>query len=280
MSAGPEVAISFADRRLWPLVGLAALTALGFLVSAPIPQDPAYHLFADRRLCIGVPNFANVVSNAGFAVVGLWGFWLVLGRERQTLFTRPEDCWPYITFFIGVAAVSVGSAYYHAAPDDTRLFWDRLPMTVAFMGLFAAIVADRVDRRSGLRWVLPLGVAFGVTSLLYWLWTEAQGRGDLRPYGLVQFLPIAAVPLIAWKFPAGRYTHGRDLVSLFLWYAVAKVLEHLDGPILAWTAGLVSGHSLKHLAAAVATFVVVRMLRRASSPRPAAALSSSPPIPP
>lgn len=273
-NARPEEAIAFADRRLWPLAGLIVATLAGLLVSSPIPQDPAYHVFADRRLCIGVPNFANVVSNVGFAVVGLWGLWLVLGRKRRALFARPGDRWPYITFFVGVAALSAGSAYYHAAPDDARLFWDRLPMTLAFMGLFAGIVADRVDRQIGLRWILPLGVAFGVASLLYWLWTEAQGRGDLRLYGLVQFLPIAAVPLIAWKFPARRYTHGRDLVSLFLWYAVAKVLEHLDGPVLSWTTGLVSGHSLKHLGAAMATFVVLRMIQRGASDQRSAAVPS------
>jgi hypothetical protein len=154
----------------------------------------------------------------------------------------------------------MGSAYYHAAPDNARLFWDRLPMTVAFMALFSAFIADRINQRIGVQWLLPILVVAGIASVFYWDWSESVGRGDLRFYFLVQFYPIVALPVICWLFPKGRYTSGRYLAWLIAWYAVAKGLELFDVQVFALLGGTVSGHTLKHLASAVATLVVVRML--------------------
>ena len=162
--------------------------------------------------------------------------------------------------FVGVGLVSVGSAYYHAAPDNGRLFWDRLPMTVAFMALFSMLIADRIHRRAGVQWLLPILVVAGAASVLYWDWSEASGRGDLRFYLLVQSFPIVALPVICWLFPEGRYTRNRHLAWMIAWYALAKVLETFDRQVFALLGDTVSGHSLKHLAASVAVLMVVRML--------------------
>jgi hypothetical protein len=35
--------------------------------------------------------------------------------------------------FAGVTLSSLGSSYFHLAPDNARLMWDRLPMTIAFI---------------------------------------------------------------------------------------------------------------------------------------------------
>lgn len=40
--------------------------------------------------------------------------------------------------FAGVLLTSAGSTWYHLAPTNDSLVWDRLPMTLGFMGLFAA----------------------------------------------------------------------------------------------------------------------------------------------
>ncbi|NNE23348.1 MAG: alkaline phytoceramidase, partial [Rhizobiales bacterium] len=151
-------------------------------------------------------------------------------------------------------------AYYHLAPGNERLVWDRLPMTIAFMALFAAFIADRIDRRIGIYWLLPLFVAAGIASVAYWAWTEALGRGDLRWYVIVQFYPIVALPIICWLFPGGRHTTGRHLAWLIAWYAVAKLLEHFDAVVLTLLGGTISGHTLKHLASGAAALVVIRML--------------------
>ncbi len=249
------------SHRLSILLGTFVLALVGTAFVAPIPQDPSYHLFADTRSWLGIPNFGDTVSNIGFAVVGVWGLWTGLGPSEREIFAGREDTRPYLVFFSGVTLVSVGSAYYHLVPDNDRLFWDRLPMTVGFMAFVAAFIADRVQGPIARRWLLPVFVLLGVLSLLYWDWTEAQGRGDLRFYGLVQFYPIVALPLILWLFPKARYTAGNYLLWVIVWYAAAKVLEHFDHEVFALLGNAVSGHSLKHLAAAVATLVVIRMIK-------------------
>jgi hypothetical protein len=256
--------ISF-NHRLLILLGSFAVALAGLALIDPIAQDPAYHVFADRRWFGGIPNFGDVASNFGFAIVGIWGIWTVAGPGGKELFPDRRDSWPWLTFFAGVALVSVGSAWYHLNPDNGRLFWDRLPMTVGFMGFFAAFLNDRIDRPALTRWLFPALVAAGILSLLYWDWTEAMGRGDLRFYGLVQFYPLVALPLVLWLFPEGRRTSGNYLYWVIFWYALAKALEHFDYEISALLGGAVSGHSLKHLAAAVAAIVVIRMIGRNGS---------------
>lgn len=248
------------SQRVLILVMMLVLAVMGAVLLDPIPQDPAYHAFADRRPALGIANFADVASNAGFALVGALGLWSMFGPGRRNLFNDAADAWPFGVFFAAVGLVGVGSAYYHLAPDNGRLVWDRLPMTIGFMAMFAALVADRIDRRVGLLWLLPLLIALGISSVAYWDWSEQAGRGDLRFYGLVQFFPMVALPVLCALFPRARYTGGGYLIRVFAWYGAAKLFELFDGPIFALSGALVSGHTLKHLAAAMATWAVLRML--------------------
>jgi hypothetical protein len=200
-----------------------------------------------------------VLSNAGFLLVGVLGLGVVLrGSPAARAFREPGERWPYAVFFGGLLLTGFGSAYYHWQPGDTRLAWDRLPLAVSLMGLLAATIAERIGVRAGLRLLGPL-VALGAASVVYWWWTERQGAGDLRLYALVQFFPLVAVPLMLWWL-APRYTRGGDLVAAAATYAAAKGPELLDGWILSATR-VVSGHTLKHLLAALAGYWVVRMLR-------------------
>jgi len=157
--------------------------------------------------------------------------------------------WPFLAVFIGVFSTAYGSAYYHWAPANGTLIWDRLPMTIAFMGLFTMVLADRVDAR-WTKALLPL-LLVGVTSVWYWGWTEAQGAGDLRLYALVQFLPMLLIPLILILYRAPRRDFG-CYIGLICCYGLAKLLEYFDVSVFELTA-MVSGHTLKHLAAAMAT---------------------------
>ena len=142
-------------------------------------------------------------------------------------------------------------------------------MSVAFMAFCSAIIADRIDAKAGNTWLLPMLVALGLLSLVYWDWSESLGRGDLRFYGFVQYYPMILLPVVCWLFPKYRYTAGRYIVWVIAWYGLSKVLEYFDGEVFDLLGHTISGHTLKHLAAAVATFVVLRMLL---SRRPASVL--------
>jgi hypothetical protein len=240
----------------WRQVLLVALTLVvgGWLFSRPPwPQSVAYHDFADQRLIVGVPHFANVVSNLPFLFVGIWGIWIAM--RSPTAFRSESERLPYLCFFIGVTLTAFGSTYYHLAPDNERLFWDRLPMAVAFMGLFGAVITERIGRKIGRILLMPL-VVLGVGSSLYWAWTD-----DLRLYYLVQFYPMLAMPLMLLLFPS-VYTGTVWLFAALGCYVLAKFAEHpFDATIFHATGHLVSGHTLKHLLAAAAVYCVLHMLR-------------------
>jgi hypothetical protein len=133
-------------------------------------------------------------------------------------------------------------------------------MSIAFMAFVSSVVADRIHRRAGNGWMLILLVVLGVLSLVYWIATESRGVGDLRFYAFVQFFPILLLPVVIWLFPAYRYTMTRYLGWVITWYALSKVLEYYDAEIFSLTGEWVSGHSLKHIAAAVGAYIVLKML--------------------
>ncbi len=273
------------DPRGTPTALVAALTlavaAAMFALASPIPQDPAYHHFADRRTFLGIPNFGDVASNLPFAVVGLWGLGLVTRAWRSNgrpAFVDPRERWCWAVLFAGVALTSVGSAYYHWAPDNARLVWDRLPMTLGFMGALAAVIAERVGLRTGLALLGPL-LVLGLASVWLWHRGEQVGAGDLRLYVLVQLYPLVAIPLLMALFPP-RYSRGGDLLLAALVYVAAKGLELADATVYA-RGGVVSGHTLKHLTSAAAIGLILGMLARrvpVAPPSRPRAPSSAPPV--
>jgi len=241
--------------KLWLLLALTAVAVLVPFFMVPVPQVLGYHHFADRRSLWGIPNCLNVLSNLPFVVVGVVGF----GAMLKATVSSPV-AWIYGVLFMGVLLTGFGSAYYHWHPDNNTLVWDRIPMTLVFMSLLAATVAELVSRRTGSVLFVPLLLA-GVGSVLYWHWTELQGHGDLRWYGLVQFYPVLFIPLLLWLFYDSAYKEAIvSLVWVVVWYVLAKGLESLDR--LIYDAIWVSGHTLKHLAAAVSTAYLVQMFQR------------------
>jgi hypothetical protein len=222
-------------RRNLPILafsGLAAASLAGLLLLPPIPQDQSYHQFADDRTIFGIPNFWNVISNLPFLAVGAAG----LRRFRDDPAT--------VVFFLGGFLTGIGSSYYHWNPSDDPLFWDRLPMTLSFAAILALVVGERVDSRAGAVLLWP-ALAIGVFSLLLWRWTD-----DLRLYFWVQFFPGIAVLVLFLLYPP-KYSGTRYWIVAGVLYALAKVFEFTDEAI--YSAGnLLSGHTLKHLAAAAA----------------------------
>jgi hypothetical protein len=247
--------------RLFAIAGITLAAIAGMLALPPIPQTQDYHRFADQRTFLGIPNFLNVASNAAFLLVGAMGLsflWRRRGSGVAGAFTERSEQWPYVFFFLGVTLTGLGSGYYHLVPDNARLVWDRAPMGVAFMSILAALITERVSVKAGRLSLSPL-VAVGIGSVWYWQLTELGGRGDLRPYIFVQFYPMVAIPLIMLLFPS-RYTRSADLFGAALIYGVAKAFEAADVQVFA-VGQLVSGHTLKHLTAALATSLILRMLR-------------------
>jgi hypothetical protein len=232
-------------------IALAALVALW--LQGPIPQPQAYHAFADARTLLGVPNFWNVASNLPFPLLAAWGLWRVRSGPLDPLADAQRPAW--WIFFLGAFAVGFGSAWYHLHPDNASLVWDRLPMTLAFMALFAALLGEHLDVRLGRRALWPLLVV-GLASVAWWHLTESRGHGDLRFYAAVQFLPLLMIPGLLLAFP--RPGRGPLWVVLAL-YALAKALEHWDAAILA-AIGLTGGHAFKHVAAAIGIGVVAGWL--------------------
>jgi hypothetical protein len=250
---------SMSQKWKWTLWTLAGTMAVAAVFGPRISQPLSYHLFADQRTFLGIPHFLDVVSNLAFLVVGVWGMVFVMKASSRTegAFLRPSERWPYFFFFLGVLLTAFGSASYHWAPDNAGLVWDRLPMAVGFMGLLAAVLGERIAPLSSSRMLIPL-LGVGIGSVLYWRWTDLAGRDDLRSYLLVQFGSLLLV--LALCFLRSRYTRGNDLFAVVGLYALAKMFEGLDKPIFAVSAGFVSGHTLKHLIAAVACYFVLHML--------------------
>ncbi|KAK6805322.1 hypothetical protein RDI58_003107 [Solanum bulbocastanum] len=241
-------------RSVWAW-GVAIVCFIVLMIVTPaIPQSQEYHNFADQRKFLGIPNALNVVSNFPFLVIGLIGLVLCHHGNYFKLSLQGE-LWGWTCFYIGVAAVAFGSAYYHLKPNDARLVWDRLPMTVAFTSIIGIFIIERIDERKGTVFLIPLILA-GVVSIMYWRFFD-----DLRPYAAVQFVPCLAIPLMAILLPP-MYTHSTYWLWAAGFYLLAKIEEAADKPIYNWSYHIVSGHTVKHLCAAMVPVFLTLMLAK------------------
>ncbi|GAB3538480.1 hypothetical protein GCM10027343_04310 [Noviherbaspirillum agri] len=230
------------------LLTLAACA--GLLLHGPIAQPPQYHEFADQSLLLGIPHAADVISNIGFGLVALWGFMRLRPYARHAAIA---EGWPgYRLFLVGLMLTAVGSGFYHLAPDNWRLVWDRLPIALVCAGLLAAVRAETKRGRNAEADAVWLGFV-AIASVGWWAVTD-----DLRPYLLLQFLPIILIPL--WQLAASSPRRDRIAFGVaLLLYVLAKFAELHDHELLA-ALGFVSGHTLKHLLATLAAGVLVGRL--------------------
>ena len=242
-------------KHLLLLVTAGGLVAGIFFVD-PIAQDPAYHQFADARRLLGIANFWNVVSNLLFLYAGIKGLYFLAGKDKAGIL--PSLIPAYRVFFIGILLTAFGSAWYHLAPGNASLVLDRLPMTLAFMAFFAIILGEHVAEPLGRHSLLPLLVA-GTGSVLYWWVSENHSQGDLRPYVLVQFLPMLLIPLTLRLYPS-QFDRTGFLWLMIVVYACSKLFEYADYDVYN-IGGLISGHSIKHLVAAAAPLLFLHGLQ-------------------
>jgi Alkaline phytoceramidase (aPHC). len=239
------------------LTGIAVLAVITTLALEPIPQDPAYHEFADQRTLFGIRNFWNVITNLPFIIFGLAGLGFLstdkLHGGLQPLIMN------YRLFFAGAILIGIGSGGYHLHPANQSLVWDRLPITIAMMSLFSAVLGENISVHAG-RLSLWLLIGAGIVSVAYWHVTEQAGHGDLRFYVLIQFLPLLLIPIIMRLFKS-PFASNLMLLCMLIAYVLAKIAEVYDFEIYGST-GVLSGHSLKHLFASLAVWFFHLALRQ------------------
>jgi hypothetical protein len=247
------------------LVLLAALAGAALWLHGPIGQWADYHAFADGRAALGIPNAANVLSNLPFLLVGGWA----LSRLRVARGVGPATrAWQ--VFAAAVTCTAFGSAAYHWSPENATLVGDRLPIAWACVALSCAFLAERFDPAWGRPRVLGGALLVATASVAHWWLTERAGAGDLRPYLLVQFLPMLLVPAGLWLWPRPG---DPAVVPASAWwgvlgcYAAAKVFELGDRGVYAASGFIISGHTLKHvLAAAGAAWLLSAAVRACTPP--------------
>lgn len=222
----------------------------------PIPQSQSYHHFADQRSWQEIPNAWNVLSNIAIALPGICGLFLLLSPNKVQ-FNDHRECWLWIGVSIGLIITAVGSSYYHFAPDNSRLVWDRLPMTFVFMSLVAALIGERINIQLGL-WLWPVLLCVGFYSVLLWYSGEMLGDSDLRFYIGIQAFTIL-VTMLMLLLPS-RYDRKWDLAAVSTCYGLALLFDLSDHQIYRITNGFVSGHTLKHLTVGLAGACLIWMI--------------------
>jgi len=230
------------------------------LFASPITLPEDYHNFADQRSLFLIPNFLDVVSNVPFAVLGIYGVCYLARNKRGTYSRDFITKLPFLGFFLAIIFVMLGSGYYHWAPADGPLLYDRVPIVIAFMCLFSGFISDRLNSVSFVLYGMPCLIVFSLGTLGWDLFHAAKG-GDLRFYLFVQVCPIVILPIICRLYPRARLTTEKHLWQMISWYVLAKFFEYFDSHIFRLTLETLSGHTLKHLAASMAVVSVICMLR-------------------
>lgn len=246
--------------KRWIPTGIMLLVVAAMIVHGPIAQFAHYHEFADNRTLGSLPNAADVLSNIGFALVSIWGFWALRGKTKLPSIAT---AWPGYAAFLGaVALTAFGSSFYHLMPNNDRLVWDRLPIALACAGLLAGAYAEtHIGAR---RWLLPTLIVAAVASVFWWSFTDSIAVGDLRPYLLIQGAPLVLIPLWQWMARSPRADRIAFGIAILL-YVFAKAFELNDHAVFD-ALGFVSGHTIKHLlAVAAAAVLVASFVRRANT---------------
>lgn len=229
---------------------ISMLSVLFIIALAPMTQSQDYHHFAEQRTVAGIPHFGDVLSNIAFAMAGI--MLLLKAPSWSPTEVYPQQNTLFKALCYGSIILGFGSAYYHWAPDDYTLAWDRAAMVLGFAVIFYdSCVRYGVFSDKDVVYRSLIVAAVFVGTVLFWMLT-----GRLEPYVFVQFFTMFALVVLA----AMNYKSipSKHLIGMFVWYFVAKVCEHYDDVIFEISAHIVSGHTLKHVAYAVALYVFAK----------------------
>ncbi len=215
--------------------------------------DGHVHPFADARSWWGIPNAGDVTSNIPLLIAGAWGIWATANKRVRPLHESTRLA--LLVFFAGLVLTSAGSAMYHWAPDAFRLVLDRLGMAIAFAGVLGLAMAERVGAQTARNTVMAVLVLATLSAVMPFT------HANPLPWVVVQLGGMAFLAWAAARRPLPTAL-GVSLGSVIAWYALAKILELGDGFIFEATGRALAGHSLKHLAAAMAAVPVIRALRQ------------------
>ncbi|MFN8790752.1 MAG: hypothetical protein ACK5Y2_04775 [Bdellovibrionales bacterium] len=225
---------------------ILALGTFLFWDRIPAYDSTRYLHFADQRTLLGIPHALDVLSNLSFLWVGVWGLNQYLKSERAS-----RDLIFKAVLSGALILTAFGSAYFHWEPTPDRLFWDRLPMSLAFAAIIGWIVSDKSNFAFGACCAVLCALVGAITLTLWKL-----GLGHLKLYYVLQFGGLLLGLGLCLFVPGRRFSNQAFLLGFAL-YVVAKILEERDTSIFVATE-LVSGHTLKHLVAAAAVFVFLR----------------------
>jgi hypothetical protein len=250
------------EQKVKALIGFSIIIVIAaYMNFDATPQSFTYHAFADGERHFGIANFSNVASNIAYLIAGLAGVKLIHATIADPAkFKDPREALLFYALFVGAIVLAFGSAFYHLDPGNKTLVADRLGMIIGFMGILSVIISERVSVRWGARLFGPL-LAIGALSVVYWYYSEIEGAGDLRFYGLVQFLPLVLIPTMLLAFPA-RYNGVKYIWWALATYALAKIFEIYDGSIWGFTDQLISGHTLKHLVSGLGIYYLVLYIKK------------------
>jgi hypothetical protein len=236
-------------RVQWGLFLLLVLLSAIFVFSfPPIPQVPSYHFFADQRSFWGIPRAMDSLSSLLFVPLGIWGLCLIDSKKEKCLWS---------IFFGMTILTGFGSLYYHLDPSNFRLVFDRLPIAIAFMALLSILIGERTKTAIGM-YLAPFLIGLGIFSVVWWIKGETEGAGDMRLYLWSQLITLIAIFYLVLAFPSkGR----KELLLAAAFYIFAVVSEFYDGEIFRILGQTISGHTLKHLSAAIAVFFIIKYVQ-------------------
>jgi hypothetical protein len=227
---------------------------IGVALMHPVINGPSFHRYADARAFFGIPNAGDVLSNLPFVIIGIAG---LLAARRVVGVSRGLVA----LFFAGILGIGLGSGAYHAYPIDATLAFDWLPIVLALAWLSALLLADRVDPFAGKVAAVVLPLAAFASVAWWWGGGGTSAGGDMRWYAFLQLLFVVLVPVILFLYPKGRLERGPLLLGVACFVA-ARLVHSADETVLEMTG--VSGHTLKHLVAAMAAYFVLVAVRRAA----------------
>lgn len=204
-----------------------------------------YHDFVDERTFFGIHRFLDTFSNIGFLWIG------ILFVKEMLLQDEKDSNLIWVT--IGTILVCFGSGYYHLMPEDSRLLWDRLPISIVFAGVLSYSLHVNNLVKDSWKKSFDIGyLVFSMFSVLVWYIGSLQNQNWLAPYVFIQFGGMILLIYIA--FTGKNKDFNQKIFYVLAWYVLAKLCERFDDSIFQTTQQIVSGHTLKHIFSAIALY--------------------------